>query len=118
MISQRAFWKANTPKDWARVMHRWRLYLSHFIRPFSSSPERDNDKGRYHVLTFPPRQAHPQVREMTVWIDKETLLIQKISSQDHLGNVTLLSFKNQRMNRSLDKNTFAFVPPKGTEIIN
>lgn len=91
-----------------------------FRRDFviSRSPQSDNDKGRYHVLTFLPRQVHPQVREMTVWIDKETFLIQKISSQDHLGNETILSFKNQRMNRSLDKNMFAFAPPKGTEIIN
>ncbi len=82
------------------------------------APESKNARGKFYILTLLPRSTHPQVREIKLWIKKDTFLIDNILSKDHFSNTTLLYLKRQRINEPLDDHIFAFSPPKGTEVID
>lgn len=90
-----------------------------FERDFviARSPENKKTQEEFYVLNLIPRFTHPQVSEIRLWISKDTFLIEKLLSKDHLSNVTLLRFKGQRINRSLNDELFAFSPPEGSEVI-
>ncbi|MEW5949689.1 MAG: outer membrane lipoprotein carrier protein LolA [Thermodesulfobacteriota bacterium] len=82
------------------------------------APESKKVPGEFYILTLLPRYTHPQVREIKLWIKKDTFLIDSILSKDHLSNTTLLHLKGQRINGPLDDHIFAFSPPKGTEVVD
>lgn len=109
----------------ARVYLRSQLTMNFFLgqgdfrRDFvvSMSPESAKAEETFYVLTLLPRQTHPQISEIKLWIGKDTFLIDRILSRDHLGNATLLRFKKQQINKFLDDGLFVFAPPTGAEII-
>ncbi|MFH1148730.1 MAG: outer membrane lipoprotein carrier protein LolA [Pseudomonadota bacterium] len=101
----------------SQVAMSFLLGKGNFERDFNVSVPPETETG-FHLLTLAPRAPHPQINEMTLWIDKETFNIRKILSKDHLGNTTVLSLDNQRVNKPLTKGIFSFTPPEGTEIMN
>lgn len=83
-----------------------------------TAPESKKARGKFYILTLLPRYTHPQVSELKLWVKKDTFLIDSILSKDHFSNTTLLHLKGQCINKPLDDSIFAFVPPRGTEVID
>jgi outer membrane lipoprotein carrier protein len=70
-----------------------------------------------HVIKLIPRQDHPQVQELRLWVHPETFFIQQLRVLDHFGTVTDLFFSDIKVNVPLSPGLFTFTPPAGTEII-
>ena len=76
-----------------------------------------------YLLKLVPKQQHPQVAQLYLWVDAPDFLIQRIQIIDHFNTVTDLSFSNIRMyaigdSQGIDPGLFQFSPPPDTEIIN
>jgi outer membrane lipoprotein carrier protein len=67
-------------------------------------------------LRLTPKQSHPQVDYLYVWLN-ENFLISRMQIADHYGSITDLTFTNIKLNLPVDLERFKFVPPVGTEII-
>ncbi len=121
MVSQKRVYRYD-----ARAYLQSQLTLNFFLgqgnfqRDFvvSMSPQSKLAREKFYILTLLPRFTHPHVSEIKLWIGKDTFLIGKILTKDHLRNTNLLLFKRQRINVSLDDGLFVFAPPKGTEVID
>ncbi|OKY75590.1 MAG: hypothetical protein BM485_07625 [Desulfobulbaceae bacterium DB1] len=75
------------------------------------------DQEGSHVIALKPKNPHPQVEIMYVWVDKDTFLINHLQIQDHLGSLTDLVFFNPVVDKPFPVEHFHFTPPEGTEII-
>jgi outer membrane lipoprotein carrier protein len=76
------------------------------------------------VIQLVPKDVHPQISRLYVWVAADTSLITRIRMIDHFDTVTDLYFDNIKRLRAKDKNgsaldpqLFTFDPPPGTEII-
>jgi outer membrane lipoprotein carrier protein len=79
--------------------------------------EGGDDTGTAHHLRLTPKQAHPQVNFLDIWVNDATFLIERLKIVDHFGSITDLVFTNTRVNVSSPAAFFSFTPPSGTEII-
>ncbi|MFH1215267.1 MAG: outer membrane lipoprotein chaperone LolA [Pseudomonadota bacterium] len=70
-----------------------------------------------YAITLKPKNSHPQVDVMYVWVDTGTFLINHLQIQDHLGSLTDLVFSNPVVDQPFPVEHFHFTPPEGTEII-
>ena len=72
--------------------------------------------GQY-CITLIPRNKHPQLNSLNLWIDSNTWLIRQIRLADQVGSITDLFFTNIIINQPVPDETFLFTPPPDTEII-
>jgi outer membrane lipoprotein carrier protein len=82
-----------------------------------SETEQDIDDSTYQIKLV-PRTVHPQIEEITVWVDRASYLLRRLKVMDTFGSVTDLFFADIIENKQIDKSRFSFQPPEGTEIIN
>jgi outer membrane lipoprotein carrier protein len=55
---------------------------------------------------------------LTLSINRQSFLIERLETVDAYGNVTKTALKNPRFNTKLPESTFTFVPKEGVEIID
>lgn len=67
-------------------------------------------------LKLAPRQAHPQVDYLYIWLN-EDFMASRMQIVDHYGSITDLTFTNIKLNMPVNPDRFKFVPPEGTEIV-
>jgi len=72
--------------------------------------------GQY-VIKLLPKEPHPQVDRLYVWVDGNNFIMVRLRIVDLFGSVTDLFFENIERNVTLADDLFAFEPPPGTEII-
>ncbi len=72
--------------------------------------------GTLPDLRLTPKQAHPQVDYLYLWLNEE-FLISRMQIADHYGSITDLTLTNIKLNQPVDLERFKFVPPVGTEIV-
>ncbi len=68
-------------------------------------------------LVLYPHEPTPDMVEAIIWVDNQNL-IRKASIIDFYGNSNTLAFTKVELNKTLDKNTFTFTPPKGVDVEN
>lgn len=74
--------------------------------------------GKNYKLLLNPRQLHPQVQSIKLWLDRQNFLIKRLQMFDHLGTITDIALYNVKVNEPVSNERFVFVPPPDTEIIN
>jgi len=103
------------------VMYSFFAGTADIVRDFDvqevADPEQDIDDSSYQIKLI-PRETHPQIEEITVWVDRSSYLLRRLKVVDTFGSVTDLVFSNIIENGTIDKSRFSFSPPEGTEIIN
>ncbi|MDF1577168.1 MAG: outer-membrane lipoprotein carrier protein LolA [Desulfurivibrionaceae bacterium] len=67
-------------------------------------------------LMLTPKQPHPQVEYLFLWLSDD-FLIERMQIFDHYGSVNDLTFSELKVNPPVAPETFEFTPPPGTEII-
>ena len=84
-----------------------------------------DDTAGTSLIKLVPKQAHPQISRLYVWVSDDKSLIHRIRMVDHFDTVTDLFFDNIKLQSStdttgpvIDSKLFSFTPPPGTEIIN
>ena len=79
----------------------------------ASTPARSPTDGLKHVILKP--KAGGDTIEMG--LDPKTLDIRKLNLTDQLGNLTVLELSDLKKDVALADDKFAFVPPKGVDIV-
>jgi outer membrane lipoprotein carrier protein len=75
-------------------------------------------KPRDYVLSLHPRQAQPQVKEITFVVDPDTFLVRQSVLVDAQGNVNDMLFSDIKIGSGLPDSTFRWSPPAGTRVID
>ena len=70
------------------------------------------------MLSLHPRQAQPQVKEITFVVDPETFLVRESVLVDGQGNVNDMLFSDIKINSGVPDATFRWSPPAGTRVID
>ena len=91
------------------------------IRP-ANEEFQSTDSAEVKVIKLIPKTAQSQVQDIHLWVSQDSL-IRRINIRDHFGTITILNLSDIEVNSLVGKDHrellsfFAFVPPKGTEII-
>ena len=78
--------------------------------------EQDIDDLTYQIKLI-PKKGHPQIEEVTVWVDRSSYLLRRLRVLDKFGSVTDISFVDILRNTKVKSTMFVYSPPEGTEII-
>lgn len=70
-----------------------------------------------YELRLTPKQGHPQIDFLSLWVNRKSFLMTRLKVTDKFGTVTDLTFSKLTTNQQVPAATFHFTPPKGTEII-
>ena len=71
-----------------------------------------------YELKLVPKQSHPQIDFINLWVDRQHFLMQRLKVTDKFGTVTDLVFSHLLINQGVSNSAFHFTPPQGTEIID
>lgn len=71
-----------------------------------------------YQLKLTPKQGHPQIDFINLWVDRKTFLLQRLKVTDKFGTVTDLVFSKVTTNQEAPATLFRFTPPEGTEVID
>jgi outer membrane lipoprotein carrier protein len=73
---------------------------------------------RDYVLALRPKQAQPQVKEITFVVDPDTFHVMETVIVDGQGNVNDLTFSDIKVGSGLPDSTFHWTPPPGVRVID
>ncbi|MBI3091557.1 MAG: outer membrane lipoprotein chaperone LolA [Candidatus Tectomicrobia bacterium] len=68
-------------------------------------------------LQLRPKVPHTTVTRMLLFVDRQGLLVKRVTTFDILGNTTTLFLSNLEVNGDVEAGTFTFQPLAGVEII-
>jgi len=68
-------------------------------------------------IKLQPRKTHPQIKDLSLFVDIKRLLVIKFILKDHYGNTTEVSFSHIKIDAPMRDTLFVFTPPKGTAVI-
>lgn len=71
-----------------------------------------------YELKLTPKQGHPQIDFISLWVDRKSFLMTRLRVTDKFGTVTDLVFAKLTTNQEVPATAFHFTPPEGTEIID
>ena len=69
------------------------------------------------ALKLTPRRSEPDYQYLIVALDPATLQIRALTTRDHQGGDSTLTFTNMKENRGLSDKDFAFRIPRGVDVI-
>ena len=69
------------------------------------------------ALKLTPRRSEPDYQYLIVALDPSTLQIRALTTRDHQGGDSTLTFTNMKENRGLSDKDFAFRIPRGVDVI-
>ncbi|OGQ96870.1 MAG: hypothetical protein A2521_04520 [Deltaproteobacteria bacterium RIFOXYD12_FULL_57_12] len=88
-----------------------------------TAPDKENvtDDSSY-LIKLIPKNAHPQLDHLYLWVDRHSFLIKRLQLIDHFNTITELFFENIRTTTEQDKieikpDVFNFTPPPDTEVV-
>ncbi len=71
-----------------------------------------------YLVRLRPRESHPQVDYLYLWIRKKDFSLERVRIVDHFGSITDLFFSNIVQNLDYNNDLFIFRPPAGVEVID
>jgi outer membrane lipoprotein carrier protein len=80
-----------------------------------SDMEADGEES--YPIKLVPKEMHPQVDYLHVWVDKKSFMIKRLQIVDQFGSITNLVFSNIKVNQKFPADYFSFTPPPDTEVI-
>jgi outer membrane lipoprotein carrier protein len=69
------------------------------------------------ALKLLPRRSEPDYAHLVVTLDPSTLQIRALTTLDHQGGESTLTFANMKENRGLSDKDFVFTVPRGVSVI-
>jgi chaperone LolA len=92
-------------------------YLSNFRNEYVSHLEGEEkiDQTQCFKLVLSPKKEDVFIKKMTIWVDKKSLLAQKLEYTDSNDNLITLIFSHIKTNRKIKDSEFVFQTPPGVE---
>ena len=69
------------------------------------------------ALKLVPRKSEPEYEYLILALDPAKLQIRGLTTRDHQGGESTITFANMRENRGLSDNDFKFRPPPGVNVV-
>jgi outer membrane lipoprotein carrier protein len=69
------------------------------------------------ALKLVPRRSEPEYEYLVVTIDPRTLQMRALTTRDHQGGESTLTFSKMKENRGLSDKDFVFTPPRGVSVV-
>ncbi len=76
-----------------------------------------SSEGDTYRLALVPMEQQPNIRKLTLEIDKASFVIKKTTVSDHFGNVTKVELKDIKTNVSVQDKLFRFTAPRGAQVV-
>jgi len=75
-----------------------------------------DDTADQVVLELEPLEPDPMIASLVVRLDPRSYLVEQSSLTDALGNRTVLTFQDIRVDQGLSDSLFEFTPPRGVDV--
>ncbi|HEY4707564.1 MAG TPA: outer membrane lipoprotein chaperone LolA [Thermodesulfobacteriota bacterium] len=75
-----------------------------------------SEAGSYR-LSLVPREEQPNIKRLTLEVDKTSFVIKKTAVVDNFGNETRVELKDIKTNASVQDKLFKFSAPKGAQVV-
>jgi outer membrane lipoprotein-sorting protein len=69
------------------------------------------------ALKLVPRRSEPEYEFLIVALDPSSLQIRALTTRDHQGGESTLTFSNMKENRNLPDKDFVFTVPRGVTVV-
>lgn len=68
-------------------------------------------------LVLTPRKESPNIKSLSIEVDKKSLLIKRTAVTDHFGTETRVEFREASVNPPVPDALFSFTPPQGARVV-
>jgi outer membrane lipoprotein carrier protein len=82
------------------------------------APQKTYGTARDYLLALRPKQAQPQVKEITFVVDPDSFQVRETVLIDGQGNVNDMLFSDIKVSSGLPDSTFRWTPPAGVRVID
>jgi outer membrane lipoprotein carrier protein len=69
------------------------------------------------ALKLVPRRSEPEYEDLVVTLDPSSLQIRALTTRDHQGGESAITFSNMKENRGLPDKDFVFTVPRGVTVV-
>jgi outer membrane lipoprotein carrier protein len=108
----KAIFNAGTSEGLSNLFRR---YHYRFDRP---EQPREAEGGKYYILDLKEKEITGGYDKITLFVDPESYLIQKMRASSPSGRTVELRFSNIRLNPTLDPKVFQFKEPDNVKIVD
>jgi len=84
---------------------------------FRLSWQRPPSEGANYVIDLVPRQAQAELKRLTLTINPQTYLVEKLEFSNALGEETRFAFSRTTLDVKGAPNFFTFTPPPGVQVV-
>lgn len=88
----------------------------HLVRDFNVTRGEGETAGTY-VLRLHPKTPQAEYDWLQLTVDRQSLQIRELTAGDQQGGRSTFRFTNFKENPGVPDKTFAFTPPRGTEVV-
>jgi outer membrane lipoprotein carrier protein len=86
-------------------------------RDFNISWQRPPQQGASYVINLFPKKNQPELTRLTLTINPDTYLVEKLDFSNALGEESLFTFTQVKLEVPLGPTFFTFTPPPGVQVI-
>jgi len=84
---------------------------------FRLSWQRPPSEGANYVIDLVPRQAQAELKRLTLTVNPQTYLVEKLEFSNALGEETRFAFSRTTLDVKVAPNFFTFTPPPGVQVV-
>jgi outer membrane lipoprotein carrier protein len=91
--------------------------IGEFQRDFNISWNRPPGDSVNLVMDLFPKKEQPELKRLTLTINPQTYLVEKLEFTNALGEETRFAFSRLQLDVRLEPNFFTFIPPPGVQVV-
>jgi outer membrane lipoprotein carrier protein len=86
-------------------------------KDFNITWQRPPQPGASYVIDLFPKKAQPELKRLTLTINPDTYLVEKLDFSNALGEKTRFTFTHMKLGVPFGTSFFSFTPPPGVQVI-
>ena len=86
-------------------------------KDFNIAWQRPPREGVNYVIDLFPKKEQPELKRLTLTINPDTYLVEKLSFTNALGEESRFTFTQVKLGMPLGSSFFTFTPPAGVQVI-
>jgi outer membrane lipoprotein carrier protein len=91
--------------------------IGRFQKDFTISWQRPPQTGASYVINLYPKKSQPELTRLTLTINPNTYLVEKLDFTNALGEETNFDFTQVKLEVPLGRSFFTFTPPPGVQVV-
>jgi outer membrane lipoprotein carrier protein len=91
--------------------------IGRFQKDFTISWQRLPQPGASYVINLYPKKSQPELTRLTLTINPNTYLVEKLDFTNALGEETDFDFTQVKLEVPLGRSFFTFTPPPGVQVV-